>query len=111
MKFCLPRGAIVISLERRGEGDAIVTVSDTGTGIPAHRIEALLAPFEQAELADARHHHGTGLGLPIALGLVRLHGGDIAIDSVVGASTTVKITLPADRLIAQKTSAKSQTAA
>ena len=111
LKFCLPHGAIVVSLQRGGDGDVVITVSDTGTGIPADRIEALLAPFEQAEAADARNQHGTGLGLPIALGLIRLHGGDIAIDSAVDTGTTVKITLPAERVVAHKPAAKSRTAA
>lgn len=98
VKFCLPHGMVVVSLDFCAEGGAIITISDTGAGIPRQQLKSILSPFEQQEAAETRRNHGTGLGLPIALGLIRLHGGDIHIDSATGLGTTVKIKLPPERV-------------
>ena len=111
VKFSLPDSRIEVSLARVVGGAAVITVADGGIGIAPDRIAGLLTPFEQAESAQARQHHGTGLGLPLALGMIRLHGGEIAIDSRPGTGTTVKITLPADRVIAGEADSRSPTAA
>ncbi|MDJ0950856.1 MAG: PAS-domain containing protein [Alphaproteobacteria bacterium] len=111
VKFCPPDGVIAVSVERSEAGDVVITVSDTGGGIPEDRIEAILIPFEQEEPADTRHNHGAGLGLPIARGLIRLHGGDVNIESEVGVGTIVKIRLPADRVIAGTAGPMAQPAA
>ena len=99
LKFSPPGGSIAVSDHRDEQGMAVVTVADTGKGIPKDLIQMVLSPFGQAESAEARQHHGAGLGLPIALGMVRLHGGDIQIASDTEQGTTVKITLPAERVI------------
>ncbi len=49
--------------------------------------------------AWSRKHPGTGLGLPLAIGLVELHGGTLAIESRKGVGTTVTVRLPLDRLV------------
>jgi signal transduction histidine kinase len=51
------------------------------------------------ESAFSRRHHGAGLGLPIARSLTELHGGTLAIESQLGAGTTVTVTLPAQRVV------------
>jgi len=61
-----------------------ITVRDTGTGIPANRIEAIFAKFEQADMSTTRRYGGTGLGLAIARELARLMGGDIQVQSTQG---------------------------
>ncbi|EDN70418.1 adenylate/guanylate cyclase [Beggiatoa sp. PS] len=71
-----------------------ITVSDTGIGIPAHQVDTVFNPFEQADGSTAREYGGTGLGLSITKQLIELHGGEIRIQSTVGKGTKVNFTLP-----------------
>lgn len=77
-----------------------ITVQDTGIGIAPPDIPHVLQPFGQADSGFARKYDGAGLGLPLARSIVELHGGDLILDSAVGVGTTVRVRLPADRLIA-----------
>ena len=74
-------------------------MADTGIGIPQEDLERVLRPFEQVESSYARKHGGSGLGLPYADRLVKLHGGRLTLQSIVGRGTTVTVDLPADRLV------------
>ena len=56
-----------------------------------------MSRFGQVASAWSRRHPGTGLGLPLAIGLTELHGGTLTIHSVKGAGTTVTIAFPPDR--------------
>jgi two-component system cell cycle sensor histidine kinase PleC len=60
----------------------------------AAEIETAMRPFGQVETGFNKRHEGTGLGLPIAYALARLHGGDLRIDSQKGAGTRVTVILP-----------------
>jgi signal transduction histidine kinase len=60
----------------------------------------VLRPFEQVESSYARKHGGSGLGLPYADRLTKLHGGQLTIQSIVGRGTTVTVRLPSERLLA-----------
>jgi signal transduction histidine kinase len=73
------------------------TVTDTGIGMDAEGVKVALQPFGQVESALARHHGGTGLGLPIARQLVILHSGTIAISSSLGLGTRVTVSFPPTR--------------
>ena len=53
-----------------------------------------MRPFGQIDTAFSKRHEGTGLGLPIAYALARLHGGDLRIDSQKGQGTRVTVILP-----------------
>ena len=55
-----------------------------------------LKPFAQVQGHLARTHEGAGLGLPLAMGIVKLHGGSLYLDSQPGAGTTAVVTLPRD---------------
>ena len=99
IKFSLPHSAVTLSAELDGSRDLLIRVEDAGPGMSGEQIERLLTPFEQAEASDHRQEHGIGLGLPIARGFVRLHGGDLTIESEIDVGTTVNITLPATRLL------------
>ncbi|TFG72153.1 MAG: response regulator, partial [Anaerolineales bacterium] len=73
----------------------ILTVQDTGIGIPADRIHAVFEQFEQVDSSSTRKYGGTGLGVPLSREFVRLHGGDMWIqDSIVGQGTTFAFSIP-----------------
>ncbi len=57
-------------------------------------IETAMRPFGQVDAGFNKRHEGTGLGLPIAYALARLHGGDLQIESKKGAGTRVTVILP-----------------
>ncbi|WP_082857740.1 SpoIIE family protein phosphatase [Amycolatopsis regifaucium] len=74
--------------------DAIVTVTDTGVGVPAQEIPRLFERFHRIENSRARSHEGSGIGLALVRELVELHGGTITGDSVEGEGTTFRVRLP-----------------
>jgi signal transduction histidine kinase len=75
--------------------DVILTVTDTGVGIPQSEIATLTEAFVQGRSDHAYvAHEGTGLGLAITESLVILHGGTLKIDSEVGVGTSVTVLLP-----------------
>ena len=85
-----------------------IAVADTGIGIAQEDIDRAMRPFEQVDGSLNRRFEGTGLGLALAKSFVELHGGTVAIDSLLGQGTTVTITLPADRRVENCRPAKIQ---
>ncbi|NJD78842.1 MAG: PAS domain S-box protein [Candidatus Methanoperedens sp.] len=77
----------------------VITVSDTGTGIPPKIMGRIFEPF----FTTKEHGKGTGLGLPTALAIVKGHGGFITVYSEVGKGTAVRVYLPAIRTEIQET--------
>lgn len=71
-----------------------VTVRDTGAGIARDHLERIFEPFHQAALGNGGYAEGTGIGLTIARKLARQMGGDISVDSELGAGATFVLTLP-----------------
>ena len=94
VKFTPPKGRIRIDVKLRGPGFASVAISDTGMGMSLAEIETAMSPFGQVDAGFNKRHEGTGLGLPIAYALAKLHGGDLQIESQKGAGTRVTVTLP-----------------
>ncbi|MGQ9681098.1 MAG: ATP-binding response regulator [Anaerolineae bacterium] len=83
------------AIRARREGDhVLVSVADTGAGIPADRLQRLFRPFEQLDPSIRRRFGGTGLGLAISKGFVELHGGEMWAESEVGRGTTFHFRLP-----------------
>lgn len=78
----------------REAAEAVVTVSDTGTGVPAAEMPRLFERFHRIENARARSNEGSGIGLALVKELIQLHGGTIDADSVEGRGTTFTIRLP-----------------
>ncbi len=72
----------------------LITVSDTGPGIPPDSLPYIFDRFYRADRSRSRAEGGTGLGLAIARQLVRLHGGEISVTSEPGKGTQVSFTLP-----------------
>jgi len=76
-----------------------IFVRDEGIGMAPEDIPKALAPFTQVDGSLSRSHEGTGLGLPLAMRLVELHGGELVIESARGEGTSVYIDLPLSRLL------------
>jgi signal transduction histidine kinase len=86
-------GAVRIEAEER-DAELVVSVSDTGPGIPTADLEHIFEEFRQAEGSVAQRKGGTGLGLAIAKKIVEMHGGKIWVESEVGKGSTFTFTLP-----------------
>jgi signal transduction histidine kinase len=98
VKFTHEGGAIKVSACRRDNAMSVV-IADSGIGIAADDLPRVLEPFGQVDSLLSRKHKGTGLGLPLSVRLMQLHGGRLDIESTVGTGTTVTITFPAERLL------------
>jgi two-component system, cell cycle sensor histidine kinase PleC len=94
VKFTPDWGRIRLDASNQSEDFATISISDTGQGMDAAEIETALSPFGQVEAGFDKRHEGTGLGLPIAFALARLHGGDLRIQSAKGAGTRVSVFIP-----------------
>ncbi|GAB3605926.1 hypothetical protein GCM10027413_13350 [Conyzicola nivalis] len=88
------RVAVASGIASAGRSTVVVTVADTGMGIPESDIPQLFDRFFRAANAQNEAVPGTGLGLAITNDIVRSHGGDISVASVVGRGTTFTVTLP-----------------
>jgi signal transduction histidine kinase len=93
-----PKGGVTVSGELI-ERSFVLTVGDTGIGMTAQEAEQAMQPFRQIDSSLSRRYQGTGLGLPLTKSLVELHGGEMTVESVVGAGTTVRVVLPAWRVL------------
>lgn len=90
----LPRGGTIkISTyekqDDQGNQLVVTDIADSGTGIPAHIRAQIFDPF-----FTTKGEQGTGLGLSVSLGIIQSHGGDIELESEVGAGTCFSIRLP-----------------
>ncbi len=99
VKFTPPGGRISIEASRNAGGLAIV-VADTGVGVSEDELAEVLKPFVQGRDSERRLVRGTGLGLPLADQMMKLHGGSLSLASRRGEGTIVTLQLPAARLIA-----------
>lgn len=99
IKFSKPRSTIRFATEVDNAGWLKVAIADTGRGIAKSDLKRVLEPFGQARDGIDKSHHGTGLGLPLCLSLMQLHGGNLAIESTLGEGTTVTVTFPPNRVV------------
>jgi two-component system, OmpR family, sensor histidine kinase ArlS len=86
-------GAVSGSLVRK-DSNAFVTVCDTGVGIPPEHLPHIFDRFYRVDTARSRGDGGSGLGLAIASSIVKLHGGEIQVESQVGKGSAFYISLP-----------------
>ena len=95
-KFTPAGGAVTLAVAVEGD-EAVVTVRDTGIGIPVEEQQHLFTRFFRSSLAQRHAIQGSGLGLSIAHVIVEEHGGVLRVDSAPGAGTVVQVVLPLTR--------------
>jgi two-component system cell cycle sensor histidine kinase PleC len=93
-KFTPLKGRILVMAKALKDGSITIAIADTGVGMTHEQIVMALKPFAQVQGHLARTQEDTGLGLPLAMGIVKLHGGSLYLDSQPGAGTTAVVTLP-----------------
>ena len=86
-------GEIAVSLTSN-DGWAVLTVSDTGVGIPENEIAHVFERFHRVPSARSRTHEGSGIGLSLVQELVRMHGGTISARSTLGVGSTFEVRIP-----------------
>ncbi|MFH1028575.1 MAG: cache domain-containing protein, partial [Pseudomonadota bacterium] len=87
----MPQGGDIILETRQSNGQAVeVVLTDTGCGIPEENLEKLFTPFFTTKPVGK----GTGLGLSIVYGIIKMHRGQIVVESKDGKGTTFTVTLP-----------------
>ncbi len=99
IKFSEPGARVVLSAQFDEDGFH-VSVADQGIGMDQTEVETAITRFGQVASPWSRRHPGTGLGLPLAIGLVELHGGKLRIQSQKNVGTTVTFSLPRARALA-----------
>jgi two-component system, cell cycle sensor histidine kinase PleC len=98
IKFTPQGGTIKIRIGRTTSGGQFVAVRDSGPGIPEDEIPIVMSYFGRGSHAQTHAAEGSGLGLPIAKGLVELHGGTVTLNSKLREGTEVTVIFPPSRI-------------
>lgn len=93
IKFTSSGGSVILSVKREGENLVTVSVTDTGIGIPPSQLSDIFEPFHQLDGSSTRRYGGTGLGLSLVRQIIEAHGSMLEVQSVEGRGTTFKFPL------------------
>ena len=93
IKFTASGGSVSVGIKREGENLVVVSVTDTGIGIPASHLNDIFEPFHQLDGSSTRRYGGTGLGLSLVRQIVEAHGSMLDVHSVEGHGSTFKFPL------------------
>jgi PAS domain S-box-containing protein len=93
VKFTKSGGRVTVDVDTTPD-HACVTVRDTGTGIPADKLQSIFEPFVQLGRSFSSAHEGTGLGLSISRDLAQAMNGSLSASSVEGVGSTFTLSLP-----------------
>ncbi|MFN6462157.1 MAG: response regulator [Nostoc sp. DedVER02] len=93
IKFSSAGSTVWLGVQQQGD-EVLLTVKDTGRGIPTDKLESIFERFQQVDSSDSRNHDGTGLGLAICKSIMQQHGGRIWVESTLGEGSTFYVTLP-----------------
>jgi len=99
VKFTPDNGEVHVNIDRNAEGDLVFIVRDTGIGIAIEDIPKIQESFVQLDDPVNKRYDGTGLGVPLAIAMTKLHGGTLNYESQPGKGTTVTLTFPAERML------------
>ncbi len=97
IKFTPAEGSVTVHVGSRYTGHVLVTVADSGIGIPRSELCRVFTPFYQVHQGLSREFEGSGLGLTIAKTFAELQGGRITLESQEGEGTTVYVELPTSK--------------
>ncbi|HJR82211.1 MAG TPA: ATP-binding protein [Anaerolineales bacterium] len=93
IKFTPSGGRVMVGVQREGENLVIVSVTDTGIGIPPNRLADIFEPFHQLDGSSTRRYGGTGLGLSLVRQIIEAHGSMIEVQSIEGRGSTFRFPL------------------
>jgi signal transduction histidine kinase len=93
VKFTPTGGRVTLGLGEEGANLVMVSVTDTGIGIPAHRVQEIFEPFHQLDGSSTRKAGGTGLGLSLVRQIIEAHGSLLDMNSSEGKGTTFRFPL------------------
>ena len=93
LRYTEEGGRIAVTLDRR-DGQAALTVTDTGVGIPGRDLGRIFERFYRVDVARSRGTGGTGLGLAIAKHVAERHGGRVTVESLLGEGSTFVLQIP-----------------
>ncbi len=93
IRYTRPRGRVDVRLAS-ADGEVVLTVADTGVGIPGRELTRIFERFYRVDRARSRETGGTGLGLSIVKHVVENHGGTVAVRSELGVGSTFEVHLP-----------------
>jgi two-component system sensor histidine kinase VicK len=97
IRYNVDNGEVTVKVDKmEGKPFVVISVKDTGIGIPPEAMEKLFNKFYRAENAQKHQTEGSGLGLYIAKGIVNAHGGQIWAESELNRGTTISFALPTD---------------
>lgn len=99
IKFTPTGGTVTLTAGKTTDGGQYLSVRDNGPGIPEDEIPRVLQSFGQGSLAHETAEGGTGLGLPIVMGLVKQHGGTFNLKSKLRQGTEAIATFPQNRVM------------
>ena len=99
LKFTPPGGTITVRVAATTEGGQMLSIKDTGPGIPKEELPRVMQAFGQGSLAYQSAEGGTGLGLPIVKSLVDLHDGRFILQSQLRQGTEAIVLMPAQRVL------------
>ena len=93
LRYTEEGGRIAVTLDRRN-GEAALTVTDTGVGIPGRDLGRVFERFYRVDVARSRGTGGTGLGLAIVKHVAERHGGKVTVESLLGEGSTFVLQIP-----------------